>query len=117
MEQNMNGTVVFVIVSLVTALGFSSAQAQERERVNWREVRMVSTTDELPENCEFVANVENRMGGVRQNQAVKRMLRQAGNRGANYVVVAEPDQTPGWAKAIFTGHDSQGEAFFCGSSQ
>lgn len=79
---------------------------------DWRSVKIARTADEVA-NCEFLAQVENRFAGGNRNQAQKRMLRQAANRGATHVLLHPEDGGKEWAKALFTGYSASAEAYRC----
>lgn len=111
-------TAALISLSLVASPLMAQQKVARDERVHWRQVRMLMSdypeASEIRETCAFVTNVENRFAGGNQNVAKKRILRQAGNRGAN-VVIVHRDSTEGreWVKALFTGYSATGEAYRC----
>lgn len=104
------------IVAFAPAI-FAQQMVSQDERFHWRQVRMVMSdypeATKIRDECAFVTNVENRLAGGNRNVAQKRMLRQAGNRGAN-VVIVHGDSGRDWVKALFTGYTVSGEAYRCG---
>lgn len=79
---------------------------------DWRSVKIARSADEVAA-CEFVGQVENRFAGGNRNVAQKRMLRQAANRGATHVLIHPEDGGKEWAKALFIGYSTTGEAYRC----